>query len=79
MPVSDPPEPTAKPADGENYSIINTRTYGALGKICRNAFYAALTCKRNIEMTPLCKIEVTHPRVLTETDNRDDAVSVAGL
>ena len=21
-------------------------------------------CKRNIEMTPLCKIEVTHPRVL---------------
>src|SRR6267378_2652763 len=40
---------------------------------------ADMQCKRNIEMTPLCKIEVTHPRVLTETDNRDDAVSVAGL
>src|SRR3984893_1828299 len=26
--------------------------------------YATLTCKRNIEMTPLCNIEVTLPRVL---------------
>ena len=25
---------------------------------------ATFACKRNIEMTPLCKIEVTHPRVL---------------
>jgi hypothetical protein len=26
--------------------------------------YANSICKRNIEMTPLCKIEVTHPGVL---------------
>ena len=24
---------------------------------------ADIVCERNIEMTPLCKIEVTHPRV----------------
>jgi len=34
-----------------------------LRKICHNGCYEALTCKRNIEMTPLCKIEVTLPRV----------------
>jgi ABC-type microcin C transport system duplicated ATPase subunit YejF len=27
-------------------------------------------CKRNIEMTPLCKIEVTHPRVLGSREVR---------
>jgi hypothetical protein len=30
----------------------------------QDALIAASMCKRNIEMTPLCKIEVTHPRVL---------------
>jgi hypothetical protein len=32
--------------------------------ICHNAHYASFLCKSNIEMTPLCKIEVTLPRVL---------------
>ncbi len=32
--------------------------------IFQNVDFAAFGCKRNIEMTPLCKIEVTHPRVL---------------
>jgi hypothetical protein len=31
---------------------------------------AELGCKRNIEMTPLCKIEVTHPRVLGSREVR---------
>jgi hypothetical protein len=31
---------------------------------------ADISCKRNIEMTPLCKIEVTHPRVLGSREVR---------
>jgi hypothetical protein len=31
--------------------------------IFHNLHYAALLCKSNIEMTPLCKVEVTLPRV----------------
>ena len=33
-------------------------------------YCADSTCKRNIEMTPLCKIEVTHPRVLGSREVR---------
>jgi hypothetical protein len=33
-------------------------------------------CRRNIEMTPLCKIEVTHPRVL---GSREVAVAVVSM
>src|SRR6516164_3613287 len=32
--------------------------------IFQKAGYAARICKRNIEMTPVCKIEVTLPQVL---------------
>jgi hypothetical protein len=32
--------------------------------IFQNVDYPTRLCKRNIEMTPLCKIEVTLPRVL---------------
>ena len=32
--------------------------------IFQKADSATIKCKRNIEMTPLCKIEVTLPRVL---------------
>src|ERR1700720_2664728 len=32
--------------------------------------YRDRRCKRNIEMTPLCKIEVTHPRVLGSREVR---------
>ena len=32
--------------------------------IFQNAGYAPFFCKSNIEMTPLCKVEVTLPRVL---------------
>ena len=31
-------------------------------------------CKRNIEMTPLCKIEVTHPLVLGSREVRSGGV-----
>jgi hypothetical protein len=31
-------------------------------------------CKRRIEMTPLCKIEVTHPRVLGSREVRRGGV-----
>jgi hypothetical protein len=31
-------------------------------------------CKRNIDMTPLCKIEVTHPRVLGSREVRRGGV-----
>jgi len=32
--------------------------------------YGLLLCKRNIEMTPLCKIEATLPRVLGSREVR---------
>src|ERR1700730_1340537 len=35
---------------------------------------AQSVCKRNIEMTPLCKIEVTHPRVLGSREVRRGGV-----
>jgi uncharacterized protein (DUF2235 family) len=35
-----------------------------------NTELAASVCKRNMEMTPLCKIEVTHPRVLGSREVR---------
>ena len=34
------------------------------GPIFHNIYYARFSCKRNIEMTPLCKVAVTLPRVL---------------
>ena len=42
--------------------------------IFQNAYYTTFTCKRNIEMTPLCKIEVTHPRVLGSREVRRGGV-----
>ena len=36
--------------------------------------YPTLACRRNIEMTPLCKIEVTHPRVLGSREVRRGGV-----
>jgi hypothetical protein len=38
------------------------------------ALYPDQLCKRNIEMTPLCKIEVTHPRVLGSREMRHGGV-----
>jgi hypothetical protein len=38
--------------------------------IFQNHLYASLTCKRNIEMTPLCNIEVTLPWVLGSREVR---------
>jgi hypothetical protein len=38
--------------------------------IFHNVHFATLTCKRNIEMTPLCNIEVTLPRVLGSREVR---------
>jgi len=38
--------------------------------IFQNACYTTFTCKRNIEMTPLCKIEATLPRVLGSREVR---------
>ena len=39
-----------------------------------NVDYLAARCKGNIEMTPLCKIEVTHPRVLGSREVRRGGV-----
>jgi hypothetical protein len=43
-------------------------------RVFQNRSYAAEICKRNIEMTPLCKIEVTHPRVLGSREVRRGGV-----
>ena len=42
--------------------------------LTRNAVRADDLCKRSIEMTPLCKIEVTHPRVLGSREVRRGGV-----
>jgi hypothetical protein len=39
-----------------------------------NVGFLVGACKRNIEMTPLCKIEVTHPRVLGSREVRRGGV-----
>ena len=45
--------------------IITAEVFGNyLKKFSRIRIYTTYACKRNIEMTPLCKIEVTHPGVL---------------
>ena len=36
--------------------------------------YQTLACKRNIEMTPLCKVEVTLPRALGSREVRRGGV-----
>src|SRR5467141_1946003 len=47
------------------------RNYGSLHwQVFQEACFATLCCKRNIEMTPLCKIEVTPPRVLGSREVR---------
>src|SRR4051812_17994187 len=38
----------------------------------QKAGYATMTCSRNIEMTPLCKIDVTLPEVRGALGVRDD-------
>src|SRR6516225_10183744 len=40
----------------------------------RNPSSSPISCKRNIEMTPLCKIEVTPPRVLGSREVRRGGV-----
>ena len=42
---------------------VNQVQFRAAAGVCRTCS-ALLLCRRNIEMTPLCQIEVTHPRVL---------------
>ena len=42
--------------------------------IFRKTGYRTPECKRNIEMTPLCKIEVTPPRVLGSREVRRGGV-----
>jgi hypothetical protein len=42
----------------------------AMALIFQKTDYATLLCKRNIEMTPLCKIEVTLSRVLGSREVR---------
>ena len=44
--------------------------------IFHNDPYTTSNSKRNIEMTPLCKIEVTHPRVLGNREVRRGGVVV---
>ena len=45
--------------------------------IFQNHRFATFLCKRNIEMTPLCKIEVTHPRVLGSREMRQAVLSTS--
>lgn len=40
--------------------------------IFQNIYYATKLCKSNVEMTPLCKIKVTLPRVLGPRKLRRD-------
>jgi hypothetical protein len=42
----------------------------AAAVIFQKRVYATASCKRNIEMTPLCKIEATLPRVLGSREVR---------
>jgi hypothetical protein len=53
---------------------ISVYAPGASVAIFHNHCYAAPPCKRNIEMTPLCKIEVTHRRVLGSREVRRGGV-----
>src|SRR4051812_49886129 len=46
-------------------------TSRGLQKICHNGAYASLTCSRNIEMTPLCKVDVTLPGVRGASEVHD--------
>src|SRR5271170_4921794 len=41
--------------------IVNARTYFSLPKLLHNGPYATKFCNRNIEKTPLCKVDVTLP------------------
>jgi hypothetical protein len=52
-----------------NPSVISTLRGG-----CHFYLAPTVVCKRNIEMTPLCKIEVTHPRVLGSREVRRGGV-----
>jgi hypothetical protein len=56
----------------QSYSLI-PGSFGGSG-FSKNLPFATLGCKRNIEMTPLCKIEVTHPRVLGSREVRRGGV-----
>jgi hypothetical protein len=59
-------------------SIPSSRLLSNVGSQCsarfQNRGFASFQCKRNIEMTPLCKIEVTHPRVLGSREVRRGGV-----
>ena len=44
--------------------------FSRLSRIFQNRRFATTLCKRNIEMTPLCKVEVTHPWVLGSREVR---------
>jgi hypothetical protein len=46
----------------------------AVGVLLTTLALTDTACKRNIEMTPLCKIEVTHPRVLGSREVRRGGV-----
>jgi hypothetical protein len=46
----------------------------AAWEIFHNIYYATFTCRRNIEMTPRCKIEVTLLRVLGSRELRGGGV-----
>ncbi len=50
----------------ETYMVLRALTWRVIleSGISHNTRYAAGLCTSNIEMTPLCKVEVTLPRVL---------------
>src|ERR1700730_18552158 len=58
------------PATRRKFLRDRTRAYFPFSRLVIMHIYAALHCKRNIEMTPLCNIEVTLPRVLGSREVR---------
>jgi hypothetical protein len=55
-----------RPRKGERPAMLHSEKV----RIFQKTDSATLFCKRNIEMTPLCKIEVTLPRVLGSREMR---------
>ena len=66
----------ARAADtGWRSAMVTGAPVGLMLATRLNLLWILMTgCRRNIEMTPLCKIEVTHPRVLGSREVRRGGV-----
>src|SRR3954468_17025505 len=65
--------PVSRPSDHAWYRfIIGDCAAAKPGPIFHNVQYRTADCSRNIEMTPLCKVDVTLPEVRGALGLRDD-------